>query len=155
MKKLLLYSTLILLFAGMFNACKSKGEQGEAEEQTYSVSVADSSAIVNKAVEILTLMQNDDYAAASERLYSFNPADSTLTPIDEQTRKDLEFRSQVFPVKSFSLYSTDFANAWNNAVMFDVAFGAPDAEGNAPMTKMGFNIICKDGRFYPTILEKR
>ena len=58
-------------------------------------------------------------------------------------------------MKSFKLYSTGFDNELTNTVTFDVAFGDADAEGNVPMTKMGFNIINKDGKFYPTILDKR
>ncbi len=154
MKKIFLYAIAVILFAGVFNACTSKTSKTE-EEQRYSVSAADSSAMVNEVAEILTLMQNDDYAAAIDRLYTFNPTDSTLTPLDEQGRTDLQFRAQVFPVKSFKLYSTGFDNEWTNTVTFDVAFGEADAEGNAPMTKMGFNIISKDGKFYPTILDKR
>lgn len=153
MKKILLYAVAVVVFAGLFSACNSKSSKAE-EEQGYTVSAADSAAIVDRVAEILTLMQNDDYTGAADCLYTFNTADSTLSSLDEQGRKDLQFRSQVFPVKSFSLYATGFENEWNNTVTFDVAFGEPDADGNAPMTKMGFNVICKDGDFYPTILEK-
>lgn len=153
MKKILLYAAAVLISVGLFNACTSKSS--ETAEESYTVSAADSTAMVSAATEILDLMQNDDYAGAADRLYVFNAADSTLSPLDENRRQELQFRAQVFPVKAYTLYSANFTDAIDNELTFDVAFSEPDAEGNAPTTKIGFNIVSKDGKYYPTLLEKR
>lgn len=153
MKKILLYAAFVLISAGLFNACTSKSS--EATEETYEVSAADSTAMIGAATEILDLMQNDDYAGAADRLYVFNQADSTLSPLDETRRQELQFRAQVFPVKAYTLYSVSFTDEMDNELTFDVAFSEPDAEGNTPTTKIGFNMVNKDGKYYPTLLEKR
>ncbi len=86
--------------------------------------------------------------------YTIYFTDSTATPVGETTVKELQMRSRVFPVVNYNVYQTDFKEPLHNAVVYDVAFGPKSPEtGEAPMTKMAFNIINLNGKFYVTIMN--
>lgn len=155
MKRLFHYLLVAVVAVGLLDACSTKRSEHDAAEEVYSVSAEDSARIVGCAAAVLDMMQAGDYVGAADALAVFNAADSTFAALDEGRRSDLAMRGQVFPVKSYSVFSTEFKSDLENVVVFDVAFGEADAEGNAPVTKMGFNVVVDDdGLLHPTLREK-
>lgn len=155
MKRLFHYLLVSVVAIGLLDACSTKKSEQEAAVEAYSVSAEDSARIVGCAAAVLDMMQVDDYAGAADALAVFNAEDSTFAALDEGQRSSLNSRAKVFPVKSYSVYSTEFKSGLENVVVFDVAFGEADAEGNAPVTKMGFNVIVDEsGLLHPTLREK-
>lgn len=155
MKRLFHYLLVTVVAIGLLDACSTKKSEQEMAVEVYSVSAEDSARIVGSAAAVLDMMQVGDYAGAADALAVFNAADSTFAALDEGQRSDLAMRGQVFPVKSYSVYATEFVSGQENVVVFDVAFGEADAEGNAPVTKMGFNVIVDEsGQLHPTLREK-
>ena len=155
MKQLLKYLSVSLIIALALASCSRKGGETAAEEEKYGVSEADSTEIISNTNEIMTLLQAGDIDAAAAKIYTFNEADSTVSPIDETAVQNLHNRNRIFPVKQFEVHEADFIEPLYNAVVYDVAFGDPSPEtGEAPKTKMAFNIINLDGKYYVTIMEK-
>lgn len=102
----------------------------------------------------MDLLKENNIDEAAKNLYTFDFTDSTATLVGEKTIKELQMRSRVFPVVNYSIYETDFREPLHNAVVYNVAFGPESPEtGEAPMTKMAFNIINLDGKFYVTIMD--
>lgn len=140
----------VLLILG---ACSRKSESTEEEE--YGISDSDSIAIIKNTNEIMALLQQHDVTTAAEKLYVFNPADSTVTHIGEEEISNLNMRDKVFPVMDYEVIETDFKEPLYNAVVYDVTFGQADPEtGQAPKTKMAFNIININGEMFVTSMEK-
>lgn len=156
MKKIILTLFVALTATAAFNSCSRSAKTSESEEEdtTYRISAKDSARIVEMAQDFMEMMKADKYNEVADDLYYLNLTDTTVTELTEQQRIDFEFRKQIFPVKDYSLYSVEFIDPLDNAVTFDVVFGEPDADGNAPMTKMSFNIVNIDGTYYPTLREK-
>lgn len=154
MNRLLKLSGVALSVTLIISACSRKSESTEQEE-VYGISNSDSIAIIEKTNEIMTLLQQHDITTAAERLYVFNPVDSTVAHVSEEEIKNLNMRDKVFPVVQYEVIETDFREPLYNAVVYDVTFGAPDPEtGLAPKTKMAFNIINIDGNMHVTSMDK-
>ncbi len=148
--KILALSTLIIL---VISGCSRKTES--ASEETYGVSENDSVSILSNTDKVMQLFKEENYDEALSKLYVFNSADTTVAPIPEEIAMQLRNRSQVFPVKDFKVKEAVFREPLYNAVVYDVIFGDPSpTTGEAPTTKMAFNIINLDGDFYVTIMDQ-
>lgn len=150
------FSSLAVCVLLVLAACSRKASENAAEEEEkYGVSTADSISIIESTNEIMALLQQKDIEAASQKLYVLNLADTTVSPIGEEEVSNLNMRNRIFPVVQYEVYETDFSDPLYNSVVYDVAFANPDPEtGEAPKTKMAFNIINLDGKLYVTTMDK-
>ena len=134
-------------------ACSHK-QTAESEEQPYGVSDVDSLSILKNTDEVMALLHDNNVDEALGKLYVSNKADTTVSHISDSIATQLRNRNNIFPVKSFSVKEAKFRDPLYNAVVYEVVFGDPSADGTpAPTTKMAFNIINLDGTFYVTIMD--
>lgn len=154
MNRLFKVFSLALGLVLILGACSRKSESTE-EEEKYGISNSDSIAIIENTNEIMALLQQHDISSAAEKLYVFNPADSSLSRVSDEEINNLKMRDMVFPVVKYEVMETDFREPLYNAVVYDVTFGQPDpATGQEPKTKMAFNIININGDTYVTSMDK-
>lgn len=100
-------------------------------------------------------LHNENFDEAVNKLYVFNQVDTTVSPISEETATQIRNRSRIFPVKDFKVKEADFRDPLYNIVVYDVMFGDPDPEtGEAPKTKMAFNIVKIENNYYVTIMDQ-
>lgn len=135
-------------------ACSRKTEK-TSEEETYGVSTTDSLEILSNTDIIMQSLHNENFDEAVNKLYVFNQVDTTVSPISEETATQIRNRSRIFPVKDFKVKEADFRDPLYNIVVYDVMFGDPDPEtGEAPKTKMAFNIVKIENNYYVTIMDQ-
>ncbi len=135
-------------------ACSRKTEK-TSEEETYGVSTTDSLEILSNTDIIMQSLHNENFDEAVNKLYVFNQVDTTVSPISEETATQIRNRSRIFPVKDFKVKEADFRDPLYNIVVYDVMFGYPDPEtGEAPKTKMAFNIVKIENNYYVTIMDQ-
>ncbi len=99
--------------------------------------------------------QEEHFDEALSKLYVFDSADTTVSPLPDEIAVQLRNRSRIFPVKDFKVKEAVFKEPLYNVIVYDVIFGEPSPDNcEVPTTKMAFNVININGDFYVTIMDQ-
>lgn len=132
----------------------SKNADSADGEPVFEVTSTDSAAVIDMCEDVLEAMRMGDLEGASAKLYRVLPSTGAIEPIDDDSRRELEARSSVFPVKQYTLNKIKLDTPDENIISYEVYFSEATNGSDAPKVIMAFNPIKREGKWYLTLKQR-